>query len=184
MQNHLLKTASYCTMSSNSAKNVKSTQQSKPSVKKEKHSTTTLATQSATTALVTNTRGSTQQEGKKKECTKCKKDDHHISTCKSFSKANPTERTNFVRDNKLCFNCLNPGHQIAYCRNSKRCATCKKAPYTALRRQLPEKRITCNHDRNSVSASIMHVKSPSRISTNFTCPNLLQGPRNHWCCTS
>ena len=119
-------------LSSNSAKNVKSTQQSKPSVKKEKHSTTTLATQSATTAPVTHTGGITQQAGKKKECAKCKKDDHHISTCESFSKASLTERTNFVRDNKLCFNCLNPGHQIVYCRNSKRCATCKKKHHILL----------------------------------------------------
>ena len=100
----------------------KSTQQAKKTDKKPakgKQSTTALATQ--TTGTDQTARGS---EAKEKKCTYCK-GEHHINACSNFAKIGLPERTGFVKENRLCFNCLYPGHMTLNCRNSQRCSTCK-----------------------------------------------------------
>ena len=44
-------------------------------------------------------------------CWLCK-NNHRSINCKYFLAKSPTERNNFVFDNKLCFNCLSKGHQL------------------------------------------------------------------------
>ena len=77
-----------------------------------------------TTALTTQTSGTDQMakpsEAKEKKCTYCK-GEHHINACSNFGKIGLQERTNFVKENRLCFNCMNVGHMTLKCRSSQRC---------------------------------------------------------------
>lgn len=51
----------------------------------------------------------------KENCAYCK-GDHKIVACKAFNALNVNERYNFVRENRLCINCLKLGHMVRDCR--------------------------------------------------------------------
>ena len=55
-------------------------------------------------------------EQKKPECHMCKAD-HSLYSCTQFRQLEADKRLAYVKDNRLCFNCLKPGKHIArYCR--------------------------------------------------------------------
>jgi len=54
-------------------------------------------------------------------CVLCK-GEHRLFYCDSFKGMKPTERLKFVRDNRLCDNCLLPNHQAATCRRQTVCS--------------------------------------------------------------
>lgn len=58
-------------------------------------------------------------------CIMCK-DNHTLCRCKVFSKMQPSERSQYVQSNKLCFNCLTPGHSAFRCRVPMSCRICKR----------------------------------------------------------
>ncbi|XP_073956369.1 uncharacterized protein [Choristoneura fumiferana] len=60
-----------------------------------------------------------------KSCLMCK-DNHTLSHCKDFTKMLPTDRCEYVKNNKLCFNCLAPGHGVFKCRVPLSCRICRK----------------------------------------------------------
>ncbi|XP_072171548.1 uncharacterized protein [Diadema setosum] len=85
----------------------------KPNFKKQqnnKSSYSTVATGKATSM--------TQQP---KKCIKCKQE-HTLFGCDKFKAMTPEQRFEFAKDNKLCFNCLQPGHSSRYCRLNRRCS--------------------------------------------------------------
>ena len=49
---------------------------------------------------------------------------HSIFNCDSFKNRRYNERLQFVRENYLCFGCLNRGHQLRECRNPVYCTIC------------------------------------------------------------
>ena len=54
-------------------------------------------------------------------CILCK-GEHRLFYCDAFKRMKPHERLKFVRDNRLCHNCLMPNHQAAACRRQTVCS--------------------------------------------------------------
>ena len=63
----------------------------------------------------------TTDKPKPKKCFKCKQD-HTLFGCDSFKAMTPELRFKFAQDNRLCFNCLQPGHNSRLCRLNRRCS--------------------------------------------------------------
>ena len=112
---------------SNTSVSSKASQQSKKQTKQGKQisTTTTLTTQSSATQPSKPT-GSAPNTDKKRECIFCNKTDHHVSECSGFTKASLSDRTNFVKEKHLCYNCLHVGHGTYVCRNKARCTKCNR----------------------------------------------------------
>lgn len=66
-----------------------------------------------------------------KSCIMCK-DNHTLCHCKEFTKMQTSERSQYVQDNKLCFNCLSPGHSAARCRVHMSCRICRRRHHSLL----------------------------------------------------
>ena len=113
---------------SNTSVSSKSSQQSKKQTKQGKQiaTTTTLTTQSSATQPSSKPAGSALNTDKKRECVFCNKTDHHVSECSGFTKASLSDRTNFVKEKHLCYNCLHVGHGTYVCRNKARCTKCNR----------------------------------------------------------
>ncbi|GBM79586.1 hypothetical protein AVEN_140205-1, partial [Araneus ventricosus] len=65
------------------------------------------------------------------QCPLCNKD-HSLSKCESFLKLSVQKRSEFVKSNNVCFNCLTQFHGIKACKSKFRCRTCKKPHHTLL----------------------------------------------------
>lgn len=59
-------------------------------------------------------------EGQTLKCPMCE-GNHLLFGCEVFKAAGPEERFKFVRNAKLCFNCLKPGHLSSSCTLNRRC---------------------------------------------------------------
>lgn len=69
-----------------------------------------------------------------KTCTMCK-EEHALCHCKEFIKLQPMERTEFVRKNSLCYNCLAPGHSAWKCRIPVFCRRCNGRHHSLLHKE-------------------------------------------------
>lgn len=77
-------------------------------------------------------KGNTQNvNSTKHECIHCK-EQHNINNCQAFAKMQPQERLNWVKNTKLCTNCLKEGHKNNDCKSQYRCKTCKKNHHSLL----------------------------------------------------
>jgi len=75
-------------------------------------------------------------------CLFCK-DDHYLASCPGFGNLDAQSRFAFVKENKLCFNCLKLGrHRARYCRIRNSCSTCNRKHnsllHEALSSQIPK----------------------------------------------
>ncbi|XP_043222567.1 uncharacterized protein LOC122381883 [Amphibalanus amphitrite] len=59
-------------------------------------------------------------------------EEHHVEACKNLRMKCRTERETFVKNNGLCFGCLNKGHVSKFCNRRRTCAICKKRHPTSL----------------------------------------------------
>ncbi|XP_016657556.1 uncharacterized protein LOC107882922 [Acyrthosiphon pisum] len=70
---------------------------------------------------------------------------HRLYTCSSFKNLSVGDRINFVRETKLCFNCLRPAHAADKCRSRYNCFVCKGKHNTLLhyeRKREPSKSVS------------------------------------------
>ncbi|XP_050413224.1 uncharacterized protein LOC126827753 [Patella vulgata] len=67
------------------------------------------------------------------------KDPHILDRCSVFLKKRIDDRKDFLRNNKLCFSCLNPGHYYKFCRRRKTCDICNMYHPTALHGDVHER---------------------------------------------
>ena len=67
-------------------------------------------------------------------CPKCGTQ-HSIYSCDAFRALNLDGKLEFVKNKRLCFNCLKPDHSIKDCKSKSTCRTCKKRHHTLLHRQ-------------------------------------------------
>src|SRR5207237_6631677 len=56
-----------------------------------------------------------------KKCKYCELDGHKIQDCRKFIRKPYEKRIKFIRDNRLCFGCLNYGHGFEQCKSKKPC---------------------------------------------------------------
>lgn len=57
-------------------------------------------------------------------CRVCK-EDHKLPKCRKFKEMDPVNRFQFVKKNRLCYNCLGESHSASNCLSSKRCDKCE-----------------------------------------------------------
>ena len=57
---------------------------------------------------------------------------HPAYLCPNFKTMNLDSKYAFVRDNRLCYNCLGSSHHTRDCRSSVRCHKCGKSHHTSL----------------------------------------------------
>ncbi|XP_070402542.1 uncharacterized protein [Nothobranchius furzeri] len=74
-----------------------------------------------------------------KKCLYCKRPHHTLHKCCKFIEKPLDERVKFVREEKLCFGCLENGHHSKVCKSRSTCDTCKK-PHPTCLHQNREKR--------------------------------------------
>ena len=67
------------------------------------------------------------------KCWFCSKK-HKVTTCEDFISSSINVKNEFVKANKLCWNCLGKGHNIKNCQSKHRCkvANCNKRHHTLL----------------------------------------------------
>lgn len=66
-----------------------------------------------------------------KSCVMCN-EEHTISHCREFIKLTPSERSDYAKQNNLCFNCLIFGHSVNKCRLPVSCRVCRKRHHSLL----------------------------------------------------
>lgn len=65
-----------------------------------------------------------------KNCELCR-EQHSIYKCHKFSNLSIEQKTKFIRDNSLCYNCLRTGHILKNCTSSG-CRICKRKHHTLI----------------------------------------------------
>lgn len=73
----------------------------------------------------------TVQYSDKPSCVVCKAD-HRLVECKRFKEMTVQSRRTFIKENKLCFNCMGKNHLVSNCRSQRGCGTCGKRHHTML----------------------------------------------------
>jgi len=100
-------------------------------------------------------------------CQKCK-GSHQIYACEQFLKLSPEDRMKFVKENKLCWNCLKVSSHMAKACKSSSCKTCGKRHNTLLHISKGES------DTQVTTPSSQTTRSESSVSNvaHATMPNL------------
>ena len=71
----------------------------------------------------------TEKTLKKAKCVYCDSNDHNISECDKLKEV--SERREFLKTNKLCYNCAGKGHGVGACK-SRSCRNCEDRHHTSL----------------------------------------------------
>ncbi|GFX27642.1 integrase catalytic domain-containing protein [Trichonephila clavipes] len=58
--------------------------------------------------------------------------DHTLSRCDTFLKLSVQGRSDFIKTNNVCFNCLTQFHSVKTCKSKFRCKKCKKPHHSLL----------------------------------------------------
>ncbi|XP_043213502.1 uncharacterized protein LOC122377501 isoform X2 [Amphibalanus amphitrite] len=81
--------------------------------------------------------GSIQSVGNPMKCYFCE-GMHKTESCKKLQQKTPEERTTFVKQNGLCFACLQHGHRSRFCKERRNCEKCGRSHPTVLHIDKPE----------------------------------------------
>lgn len=90
-----------------------------------------------------------------RSCVMCK-ESHTLCHCKEFTKMEPTERSEYVKNNNLCYNCLVPGHSASKCRVPVSCRICHRRHHSLLH-QLKQTEPVAPTSPSQPLASSLHV---------------------------
>ncbi|UYV79200.1 hypothetical protein LAZ67_17001487 [Cordylochernes scorpioides] len=117
-----------------------------------------------------------------KSCVLCK-GEHFLLKCPKFNGMMLPERWTFVKDNRLCYNCLRSNHRVSSCVFTQNCKSCNKRHHTLLHQFKPEMlspvadisplthaSVSCfadnkSHDRILLSTALIKVKSENGITS-------------------
>ena len=129
----------------------------------------------STSALYQNTR-----KFQKKPCVFCNKNNHTSNRCLQISE--PSARKTFVKDNKLCFLCLEKGHSVKSCTLSYSCHKCKGKHNIAI----------CTHSKEADSSSTnlssnsnnILLKTATAAVSNYNNPGNIQNAQVIFDCAS
>ncbi|RVE41994.1 hypothetical protein evm_013355 [Chilo suppressalis] len=64
-------------------------------------------------------------------CSFCS-ENHSVNLCHKFAQTPVSERIEFVKSHRLCFNCLRPSHTVSDCKSIFRCQKCRHRHHTLL----------------------------------------------------
>ena len=68
----------------------------------------------------------------KEKCPFCSSTAHALEKCPGFGESSLKDRLTFLKRNKFCFACFNPGHSSKECTASCSCSVCQKRHHTLL----------------------------------------------------
>ncbi|GFX24041.1 integrase catalytic domain-containing protein [Trichonephila clavipes] len=68
---------------------------------------------------------------KGKKCVLCQSDSHFLNKCPQYKQLSVNKRVELVKNNSLCFNCLNL-HRVKFCKSKVLCKCCKKKHHSSL----------------------------------------------------
>ncbi|UYV82191.1 hypothetical protein LAZ67_21001303 [Cordylochernes scorpioides] len=115
-----------------------------------------------------------------KSCVLCK-GEYFLLKCPKFNGMMLPERWTFVKDNRLCYNCLRSNHRVSSCVFTQNCKSCNKRHHTLLHQFKPEMlspvadisplthaSVSCfadnkSHDRILLSTALIKVKSENGV---------------------
>lgn len=83
-----------------------------------------------------------------KICKRCN-EQHTLSHCKVFGNQTPKQRSEFIKLNNLCFNCLASGHSVRHCRIPTCCRLCKRRHHTLLHEAVEKNTTTSGDSKNT-----------------------------------
>ncbi|GFU07633.1 integrase catalytic domain-containing protein [Trichonephila clavipes] len=63
---------------------------------------------------------------KGKKCVLCQSDSHFLNKCPQYKQLSVNKRVELVKNNSLCFNCLNL-HRVKFCKSKVLCKCCQKS---------------------------------------------------------
>ena len=103
----------------------------------------------------------TQAHKESQACSFCKKG-HPLLKCYAFAKKSEDEKVKFVKDEGLCFGCLQSGHRSKRCQNRATCKHCKLRHPTCLHSENPKfkNNITQKPEDKSKSTTTGTSKAP------------------------
>ncbi|XP_071948982.1 uncharacterized protein [Antedon mediterranea] len=65
-------------------------------------------------------------------CFMCKMNNHHLIDCRAFARKPDTEKQQYIKQNGLCFSCLQHGHVSRNCNQKSICKICQRRHPTSL----------------------------------------------------
>ena len=65
----------------------------------------------------------------------CCGQEHRLYTCPKYNGLTIDEKTDFIKEKRLCFNCLRYGHRLQDCSSASKCKECNRSHHTTLHRQ-------------------------------------------------
>ncbi|GFX36816.1 integrase catalytic domain-containing protein [Trichonephila clavipes] len=68
---------------------------------------------------------------KGKKCVLCQSDSHSLNKCPQYKQLSVNKRVELVKNNSLCFNCLNL-HRVKFCKSKVLCKCCQKKHHSSL----------------------------------------------------
>lgn len=104
-------------------------------------------------------------------------EDHFLYHCKVFGKWEPEKRSEFTKENKLCYNCLVPGHPVFFCKQKTSCKICKRRHHSLLhsfkkREEPPEGEcINATSGVSSLYTDVEENEVSTEISSHFSSNN-------------
>ncbi len=66
------------------------------------------------------------------KCHYCKDTDHKVSNCTKYISLNVSDRKEFIKRSRLCYNCMSTGHITSDCMSVSRCRVCKSKHHTSI----------------------------------------------------
>ena len=105
---------------------------------------------------------STSKSATPKTCKHCSKD-HYLNQCDSFKALDIEKRWDFVKENKLCFNCLNGGHRIDDCKYRKRCTECNRKHNVMLHKDKPPADGDKKTDKENIATTAVCTRNSKAI---------------------
>ncbi|CAG9138368.1 unnamed protein product [Plutella xylostella] len=105
------------------------------------------------------------------KCTMCS-GSHNLYQCKQFNHLNPQERSSYVQEQRLCFNCLSPAHSVRGCHQATCCRRCGRRHHTLL--HFERQGLTSHHQEpnienevKSATENLAASDSETKIVANF-----------------
>ncbi|XP_028169257.1 uncharacterized protein LOC114359173 [Ostrinia furnacalis] len=90
-------------------------------------------------------------------CSMCK-EDHLLCHCKEFGKLDPDKRSEFVKEQRLCYNCLAAGHPVLHCKQKTSRRICGRRHHSLLHSHKKNQESTGKEEKKpSPGLSSMHT---------------------------
>jgi hypothetical protein len=94
-------------------------------------------------------------------CKYCNDSNHPLFKCSKFQGWSVQERSDAIKQAKVCFNCLQEGHRVIQCTSTKTCKTCHGKHHTLLHRpKSTEGSVSINSHNESKSLTHFTANDP------------------------